>query len=66
MGSSLLLAIHAAACPNQDDPIPQEAMEALNKLFAEVGPGEIKIILGWIFDFRRMLVQLPEKKSLLG
>ncbi len=42
-----LLAIHATAQPKHpDEPIPREEMEARNKLSAEVGLKEEKIILG--------------------
>ena len=37
-------------------------MAALAKLIAEAGLEETKTILGWEFDFRRMLVSLPENK----
>ena len=60
---ALLLAIHAAARPlHSDEPIPRENMAALGKLIAEAGLEETKVILGWFFDFRRLLVSLPENK----
>ncbi len=65
MTGSAMLAIFSAACPNQNEPIPREPMEALNKLFAEAAPEEIKIILGWIFDFHQMLILLPENKFIV-
>ncbi len=37
-------------------------MEARDKLFAEAGLTEIKMILGWEFNFRRLKVSLPENK----
>ena len=37
-------------------------MAALAKLLKEAGLDETKTILGWDFDFRRMLVSLPENK----
>ncbi len=65
--SAPLLAIHAAARPKHEaEPIPLEEMPALNKLAAEAGLEEIKIILGWFFDFRRLLVALPENKYVDG
>ena len=51
-------------CPriNNDEPIPIEKMVALAKLIAEAGAEEIKIILGWIFNFRTLTVSLPDNK----
>ena len=37
-------------------------MAALNKLIAEAGLEEQKIILGWLFNFRKLLISLPENK----
>jgi hypothetical protein len=63
MENAILLAIHAAARPKQNsEPIPREEMAALSKLLAEAGLEERKTILGWLFDFRRLLVSLPENK----
>jgi hypothetical protein len=60
---AILLAIHVAARPmHANEPLPREEMAALAKLLAEAGLEETKIILGWVFDFRRMLVSLPENK----
>ncbi len=44
------------------EPLPHDDMEAQNKLIAETGLTEQKIILGWSFDFRRMTISLPENK----
>jgi len=61
--SASLLAIDATARPNHpDEPIPRESMDARDKLFAEVGLTEIKMILGWEWDFRRLKILLPENK----
>jgi hypothetical protein len=63
MERAILLAIYAAARPkHSDEPIPREEMAALAKLLAEAGLEEIKTILGWVFDFRRMIVSLPDNK----
>ncbi len=60
---AILLAIYTAARPKlSTEPIPREEMAALNKLLAEAGCEEIKTILGWVFDFRRLLISLPENK----
>jgi hypothetical protein len=37
-------------------------MDERNKLIAETGLTEQKIILGWSFNFRRMTISLPENK----
>eukprot|EP00957_Ditylum_brightwellii_P113473 8651822-Ditylum_brightwellii.AAC.1 len=37
-------------------------MAALAKLLAEARLEEKKTILGWYFDFRRMLIAIPENK----
>jgi hypothetical protein len=58
---AILLSIHIMARPGDpNEPIPREVMEALNKLAAEAGPEELKIILGWLFDTRRLLISLPD------
>ena len=60
---AILLAIWATARPkDKNEPIPREEMAALNKLLAEAGPTETKMILGWLFDFRNLRVYLPENK----
>ncbi|KAL9183869.1 hypothetical protein ACHAXT_004725 [Thalassiosira profunda] len=60
---AILLAIHVAARPkHEDEPIPREDMAALAKLIAEARCEETKTILGWLFDFRRLTVALPENK----
>ena len=37
-------------------------MEARNKLAAEAGLEEEKIILGWLFDFCHLIISLPSNK----
>ena len=37
-------------------------MDARDKLFAEAGLTELKMILGWEFDFRRLKAALPKNK----
>ena len=60
---AILLAIFTAAHPKHpSEPIPREEMAVLAKLLKEAGLEETKTILGWDFDFRRMLVSLPENK----
>ena len=53
----------AAHPKHSNEPITREEMAALAKLLAKAGIEEIKVILGWRFNFRRMLVSLPENKS---
>ena len=35
-------------------------MDARDKLMAEAGPSKTKMILGWMFDFQRLRISLPE------
>jgi hypothetical protein len=44
------------------EPIPRETMEARNKLELEALLEETKTILGWLIDFRRLLIILPDNK----
>ena len=37
-------------------------MDGRDTLRAEAGPAESKVILGWDFDFRRLIISLPENK----
>jgi hypothetical protein len=61
---AILLCIHIMARPGDpNEPIPREVMEALNKLAAEAGATELKIILGWLFDSRRLRISLPDNKA---
>jgi hypothetical protein len=61
--TAALLAIAATARPNHpNEPIPRESMDARDKLMAEAGPSETKMILGWMIDFRRLRISLPENK----
>jgi hypothetical protein len=41
-------------------------MDARDKLKAEAGHSEKKMILGWLFDFQRLLISLPENKFIAG
>jgi hypothetical protein len=40
----------------------EDDMDARNKLIAETGFLETKIILGWLLNFRTMTISLPENK----
>ena len=58
-----LLAIAATAWPSHaEEPIPREEMEAINKLIAEATPEEKKLILGWMMDFNKLIILLPDNK----
>jgi len=51
--------------PNHpEELIPREAMEARNKLAAEAGATETKIILGWLFNTRNLTISLPDYKAI--
>lgn len=58
-----LLAIHTCARPIlPEEPTPREAMAARNKLKAEAMLSETKMILGWRWDLRRLIISLPYNK----
>ena len=60
-----LLAIHATAWPkHNNEPIPREDTATRNKLLAEAMLEETKKILGWVFDFRRLTISLPDNKCI--
>jgi hypothetical protein len=58
----LLALVSAAREVATTEPLPRDDMEARNKLIAEAGLTEIKTFLGWLIDFRRMTIALPENK----
>ena len=58
-----LLAMHTCARPiHPAEPIPRQDMAARNKLKAEARLSEIKAILGWTWDLRRLIISLPTNK----
>jgi hypothetical protein len=58
-----LLAFKICSCPlHENKPIPQETIEARNKLKSEAPIEEQKIILGWLINFCQLLIHLPENK----
>lgn len=62
-----MLAIHTCARPvHHNEPIPRQDMVSLNKLRAEAALTEIKTILGWVWDLRRLIISLPETNILRG
>ncbi len=59
MEAAIPRAIEVAVQPNDpNEPIPWEPMIARNKLTAEGGLSETKMILGWLFNFRTLIVSL--------
>jgi len=63
--ASIPLAIKVTAYPSDiNEPIPCEKMVAEDKLEAEGGLAETKVILGWFFNFRTLTVSLPEHKHI--
>jgi hypothetical protein len=47
---------------HENKPIPQETMEARNKLKSENILEEQKIILGWLIDLHQLLIRLPKNR----
>ena len=63
--AAIPLAIEATARPNDPNELtPHEKMVAEDKLKAEGGLSERKVILGWDFNFRTLTVKLPEHKHI--
>jgi hypothetical protein len=61
--AAIPLAIEVAARPHdENEPIPREPIVVKDKLKAEGGLSETKVILGWHFNFRTLTVTLPEHK----
>lgn len=59
------LAAHLMSRPHageKEEPIPRKPLFASNKLDAEGRPSEIRIVIGWGVDTRKMVVFLPEDK----
>ena len=47
---------------DNNKPIPRETIEARNKLESKALLEETKMVLGWLIDFRRLLIILPDNK----
>ncbi len=63
--AAMPLAIKVAAHPNNiNGPIPREPMVAQDKLKAEGGLAETKVILGRHFNFPTLTITLPEHKHI--
>jgi hypothetical protein len=45
-----------------NEPLPREDILSLKKCIEEATPAELKIILGWEIDARRLLISLPSHK----
>lgn len=55
--------IAAMSRPNSDqEQLPRDEFLTLSKLEAEGAPAEIRIVLGWQIDTRRLLISLPRDK----
>jgi hypothetical protein len=50
--------------PDADDPIERDDVLSISKFLAEATPSEVKTILGWVVDTRRLLLSLPPNKVL--
>jgi hypothetical protein len=62
---AVLLAIHILAQPLLDmEPMPQETMATMAKLLAEASMEETKIMLGWLLNFRTLIISLPDNKAI--
>ena len=59
---SLLVINIASRDIYKEEPISRTEMTEKKKLLAEAGPDEIKVIFGWLFNFRGLTVYLPENK----
>jgi hypothetical protein len=65
--AAALLAIDATAHLNHPSkPIPQDSMDARDKLLAEVGLSERKVILGWFLILGNYKYPSPKTSSLPG
>ncbi len=63
METAIPLAIEVAVQPNDpNESISREPTIARDKLTAEGGLSETKMILGWLFNFRTLIVSLPDHK----
>ena len=63
--AALPLAIHLISRPLAvNEPIPREFWIQMEKALEEASPAELQVILGWLFDTRRLLILLPPDKHL--
>jgi hypothetical protein len=61
--SSVLLAMELVGRPiSEDEPIPRDPFPSVDKLLSEAGLSEVKCLLGWILDTRRLRVRLHTEK----
>ncbi len=62
--AAIPLAIEVTAQPNDaNEPFPHTAMVAWDKLLAGISLSEIKVILGWLFNFRKDTHCFPPKSQ---
>ena len=61
--ASVPLAMHVSMRPlAKDEPVPRKETLSLTKLLLEGSPSERMIVLGWMIDTQRLLLQLPKDK----
>jgi hypothetical protein len=60
-----LLASHACSRPDHtNEPIPRHPMVSTKKLESEAALSEIKTMLGWLWNFLKLVISLPFDKFL--
>ncbi len=62
LAAATFLAIHAVGRDLEDESLPRDCLLSLDKLAAEGGLTELLVVLGWLYDTRRLRVSLPEHK----
>jgi hypothetical protein len=54
--------INIAHPPDPVEPLPRNRMASEDKFTAEAGASKTKMILGWLVNYRTIMVHLPENK----
>ena len=62
MGAALIAMDATVHLNHPKEPTPQESIDMRDKLKAEAGPAELKVIFGWEFDFRQLIISFLENK----
>ena len=58
------LALHAMFRPtSREEPVQQDDILSLQKLFGEGALAELKIVSGWLLDLQKFLIKLPTEKA---
>lgn len=60
--AAMLLSMDLLAADYDDFPLQRKDMANIEKLLAEGRIEELKIVLGWLIDTRRLRISLPENK----